>query len=117
MIYESRFLIALAGTSLIEVPLVFALVKYVFKIKNIGYGKVILIAFLASVLTLPYLWFILPPYVDARYYVLTGEFLVFLIESFLYWQALKVKIWHGLLISLVANSASYFLGPILISLL
>lgn len=112
MIYETRFLVALVATSVIEVPLVFVFVR-----KSIKWWRILLGAFLASALTLPYLWFVLAPYVDGRHYILTGEILVFLIEGFLYWQIFPIKWWKAFAISLVANTASYFVGPILISIM
>ncbi|MFA6528888.1 MAG: hypothetical protein WCT46_05120 [Candidatus Gracilibacteria bacterium] len=115
MIYETKFLVALAGTSVVEVPLVFVLVRYVFKVRDIRWWRIVMVVLLASVLTLPYLWFVLAPYVDGRYYILTGEILVFLIEGFLYWQSFRIKWWKAFSLSLAANAVSYFVGPALIA--
>jgi len=79
--------------------------------------KIIVAAFLASLLTLPYLWFVLPPFVDARYYLWIGEGLVGLTEAVLYTLLLGIRIDKTLLISLSANAASYFLGRFLLRII
>jgi hypothetical protein len=83
MLYETRFLLALITTWAIEIPVLIALIRFVFRDKAIPIIKIIGIGALCTALTLPYLWFILPPYVDAAYYVMIGETLVFLVEALL----------------------------------
>lgn len=115
MLYETRFLSSLLLTSLVEVPIVFLIVRYVFerKKKKTDILFVLFTALIASMLTLPYLWFVLHPYIDARLYVEWGEFWVFVAESIIYWQILKRKIWEAVILSLVANVSSYLIGYLL----
>ncbi len=110
MLYETKFLVSLGVTSLIEVPIVVGLVKFVFAEKKNSWNRVIGFAILASALTLPYLWFVLAPFVDARYYLEIGEFLVFLIEGILFWWGLNLKWYKAFVVSFAANLISYYLG-------
>ena len=116
MLYETRFLWALGMTTVVEVPLVYGLVRYGFKFKKVWSGRLLFVAFLASFVTLPYFWFVLSPYVDARYYILIGEFLVFAFEALLYWQLLGLRLDKAAAVSLVANAVSYGAGVWLVRL-
>lgn len=109
MLPETRFLISLATTVIVEAPIVLVFSKIVFKCKE-KFWKILLIAALASILTLPYLWFVFPPFFDARNYLYTGEGIVFIIEALLYFALLDIKIWKAFLISFLANVASYAIG-------
>ena len=116
MIYESLFLFAVFWTVVLEVPVVLILWKLVFRKNDPSWLRVVIVAALASALTLPYFWFILPPYVDASLYIWWGEGLVFVAEALIYWVFLCEKLsWpEGLLRSLVlsgvANAVSYVFG-------
>ena len=109
MLPESRFLISLATTVVIEAPIVLAFLKFIFKCKE-KFWKILLIVALASALTLPYLWFIFPPFFNARNYLYYGEGVVFIVEALLYFTFLNIKIWKVFLISFLANLASYAVG-------
>jgi len=115
MLYETRFLTSLAATLAIEIPVVFILVKYIFKNKSIKWYRLIFITCLASVLTLPYLWFVLYPFIDAKYYTLVGETSVTAIEGLIYFQLLRIRIDKALIISIIANLASFFIGRFILS--
>ena len=116
MFYETKFLISLGVTSVIEVPLAFLLVKLLYlrrrKLCPGGWG-IVFVSLVASALTLPYFWFILSNYVDAYYYPYVGEGVVFLVEALLFWVLLRIGLWRALVVSLLANAASYFIGPLL----
>ncbi len=116
MIYETKFLISLALTLIIEVPLVVLMVKYIIKLREVSLWKIIFVAFLASATTLPYLWFVIPPYVDARFYILYGEIFVVVTEAFIYNQLLKLNIIKALLLSITVNLISYYLGRLILGL-
>jgi hypothetical protein len=114
MLYESEFLVSLGATLALEVPVVYLFVRFLCN-KKLQSLRVILVAILASVLTLPYLWFILPPFVDARLYLWYGEAFVILVEACLFLWLLGVRVWFALLLALCANLFSFFVGPYLIS--
>ena len=109
MSYEELFLRSLVLTLLVEVPIVFVLSKYVYKLIN--KWNVVFVAVLASALTLPYFWFVLPAYISERtLYIIVGESVIILIEAFIFHRLLKLKIGQALLVSLIANLASILVG-------
>ncbi|MFA5023925.1 MAG: hypothetical protein WC523_03155 [Patescibacteria group bacterium] len=113
MSYEVSFLYALLLTLIIEVPLTFVIVRYFYKKSELKISQIIFISALASALTLPYLWFILPAFVLNRgYYVFFGELLVIFIEAIIYRQLFKIQLKEALALSLVANTGSFFLGKL-----
>lgn len=69
---------------------------------------------LCTALTLPYLWFILPPYVDAANYIVIGETLVFLTEAAILNRILGLRPAVALVCSVVMNMASFLLGLVLL---
>ena len=71
-------------TLAIEIPIVFVMVRYVFGKPHTE--KILLVAGLASALSLPYLWFIVPAFVDARLYLIWGEIFVVLVDHLRYTQ-------------------------------
>ena len=115
MLYENKFLFSLLLTLIIEVPTAVFLVKYLFKHKEIRTSKIIFTGLIASALTLPYFWFILPFYISSRaLYIIIGEVLIIFIEAFIYKQFLELKLAKVLVISLIANILSILLGLIIL---
>lgn len=112
--YEEQFLVALFITLLIEVPMLFAMVRFAFGLRTIGAGRLSIAGVLASGLTLPYLWFIAPVILDGVYAVIVGEILVFLVEAGVYVLVLQVSIRRALLVSFIANLASLVVGLVLL---
>lgn len=112
--YEQKFLLSLLLTLIAEVPVVFVLVRYLYKYKDIKIPTIISVSILASVLTLPYLWFVLPTFVSNRtLYVILGETLVVLVETIIYYKVLRLKLLDSFIVSLIANIASVILGLLL----
>src|SRR5512137_1303162 len=114
MLYETRFLIALVTTWVIEITVLIALIRFVFRDKTIPLIRIIGVGALCTALTLPYLWFILPPYVDAADYIIIGETLVFLVEAFILNRLLGLKPVVALVCSFCMNLASFLLGLVLL---
>lgn len=114
MLYETRFLLALVTTWCIEIPILFAFVRFVFRDKTLPAIRIIGAGALCTALTLPYLWFILPAYLDAAYYVIIGEMLVFLAEAFLLNRLLPLKPGAALAAAFLMNIASFLLGLVLL---
>lgn len=112
MSYEQSFLNSLFITLLIEVPIVFFLVYYLYKKRE--KFSIILSGIITSSLTLPYFWFIFPAYISNRsIYIIIGESAIIVIEAFLYHRLLKLKFLQALLVSLIANIASMSVGLII----
>lgn len=109
MSYENYFLNSLILTLIVEIPILYIYVKYI--IKNSENLNSIFVGIIASCLTLPYLWFILPVYISDRIsYLIIGELAIVLVEAIIYFKLLKLKFGQAFLISLVANALSVFVG-------
>jgi len=109
MTYELSFLFSLILTLIVEIPIVFLMVRYINK--AIDKLNIILSGALASTLTLPYFWFVMPAYVSNRMlYIVIGESLIILIEALIYYRLLKLKFTQALLVSFIANLASVIVG-------
>jgi len=113
MIFETQFILALVTTWVLEIPILILLLRFVFRNTSHPIAQIIGVGILCTALTLPYLWFVLPAYLDA-YYIPVGEFLIVLVEALVLNQVLKLDQKTALICSLVMNSASYFLGSFLL---
>jgi len=111
MDYELLFLKSLLLTIVIEIAVMLFLFRVLFKNKEIGYIRLMFTGFVASFATLPYLWFILPVYLDQRlWYIIIGESFAILMESFILFAMLRIKYVKSLLTSLICNAVSYLIG-------
>jgi hypothetical protein len=73
--------------------------------------KVILAGFFCTFATLPWLWFVLPAFVQDRFwYTLVGEVSIFLIEGVMLYLMLPLNILRAILYSFLANLVSWGLG-------
>jgi hypothetical protein len=114
MLYETQFLLALAITILTEVPVLIALIRFAFRENRISIRRIFFIGALCTALTLPYLWFVLPPFVDAAYYPLIGELLVVLVEAGLLNQLLGLDVKRAAACSLIMNAMSFGIGLLIL---
>ena len=112
-LFETHFLLALVLSWAIEVPVLVALLRFVFRNRTLSVPRIIAAGLLCTALTLPYLWFVLPPFVDAAYYLPAGECLVVLVEAAVLYWTLGLDIKKAGACSLVMNAASFFLGLVL----
>jgi hypothetical protein len=110
MLFETHFLIALCETWLVEIPLLFLLIRYIVKANDLSVARIVGTGLLATALTLPYLWFVLPPYVNAAYYPLIGESMVIAVEAVVFFLLLRVKSAAAVFLSLVVNVSSFAIG-------
>ena len=111
MLYESKFLLSLFFTLLIEIPILFLLLKYFLSTKKeITNKNILVVGIIASMLSQPYLWFVLPPYINSRYYLYIGEIIVIVIEAIILNQLLNLNIKHSLIISFMMNIISFIFG-------
>ena len=114
MIYATHFLLALITTWAIEIPILVVLIRYIFKQHNFPIARITGVGALCTALTLPYLWFILPWYLDNAYYIQVGELLVIVAEALILNKVLGVNPKIALICSIVMNAISYFLGSFLL---
>ncbi|HNW05712.1 MAG TPA: hypothetical protein PK655_03390 [archaeon] len=110
MLYETQFLLSLLITVVIEVIVVFLISKFVFKYNLKEQTNLMIVCVFASALTLPYLWFVIPPYIVANYYLIVGELFVVVIEIIIYKLFTKANWLQAIVISVVANVMSFLLG-------
>jgi hypothetical protein len=105
-----RFLIILPLDLIIECAVLIAC-KYLLLKKSfqpVPSLTVVLAGIVATSLTLPYVWFIIPFFIrDRILYLIVSETFAVLVEGFLFCFLLKLKVRMGLLVSLVANAASF----------
>lgn len=115
MLYEQKFLFSLFLTLIVEIPIAVFLVKYLHRPKKIEISKIVFTGFVASALTLPYFWFILPVYIFNRsLYIVIGEVLIIFIETIIYKQFLELKLPKAFVVSLIANISSILFGLMII---
>lgn len=112
MLYETFFLLALVTSLVIEVPILIALVRVVFQNEDLTLASIFSAGVLCTVVTLPYLWFVLPPYVDAAYFPFVGEALVVATEALILNRLLGLALKTAITCSLIMNTASYGFGLI-----
>ncbi len=110
MLYETRFLLALATSCAVEIPVLAALIRFVFRDKTLPLVRIIGAGALCTALTLPYLWFVLPPYADAAYYPLIGETMVVIVEAVVLNLVLGLGLKAAAACSLAMNAVSFLLG-------
>ena len=113
--YEQLFLASLALTVAIETAVLFILLKTL-RMNAASRGRDILFAgTLASAATLPYLWFILPRFMDSSMYVWEGEIVITLAETVILSRTLKLPPDKALIASIACNLSSFVFGPAIIS--
>ncbi|MFV0419217.1 MAG: hypothetical protein ACK5KT_10870 [Dysgonomonas sp.] len=116
MEYEILFLKSLALTIFIETIVLIVFVRYILKQNEVKIPYLILTGLVASFATLPYLWFILPYFIEQRTaYIILGESFVTLVETFIIGAILRIGFTKALLCSFVCNLISFSIG-LLISL-
>ena len=113
MLYQTKFLISLLVTLIIEIPILFLMLRFFYKNKKISVRKIIAVGIFASSLTLPYLWFVLSPYILSNYYIYFGEVFIFFVEALVYNQFLDLNFKKSLSISFVCNLVSFVIGLII----
>jgi len=112
MQYEIAFLFSLLFTVIIE-TIILLILAICLKLKN-GKIELIFLGIIASSLTLPYLWFVLPFFLQSYLvYVIVGEISVTLIEALFYMFVLKTSFKDALILSVVCNAVSFCLGLII----
>jgi len=114
MLYETKFLISAGITCAVEVPVLLCgkifFERGFLKKKKTGWFLWIFTGCAASLLTIPYLWFVFTPYFDKSHYVLFGEAAVTIFEALFYMVFLRIPLWKVLIISCMANLMSFLFG-------
>lgn len=115
--YTHSFIVSLTFTVFVETLALIFLVRKFLKInkEEIDNARLLFSGFFASFSTIPYVWYVFPniitwPRSVSLHY---SEIFAFLMEALFYRIYLKTSAKNSLLISLVCNSISYSLGPLL----
>jgi hypothetical protein len=111
MLYQTEFLISLILTLCLEIPVVFLALRIISYRAN--KWRILSVAIMATMLTIPYVWFFFPGYFVYPYYICTGELFALIIEAIIYWQFLKLSLKKAILVSFAANLSSFLVGFIL----
>lgn len=111
MSYEFIFLKALAATIFFETIVLILYVRLLLKNKEISLLRLLGTGLFASFATLPYLWFVLPYFVEQQLpYTIIGESFAVIMETFIIGMLLNKKIGTSFLISLTCNAISFSIG-------
>ena len=114
MDYELLFLKSLVLTILIEMSVIVIFFRLIVKLNEIKISILLITGFIASFATLPYLWFILPNYIDQKiWYVIIGESFAILVETIIIGVILRINFMKSFLCSLTCNTISFLTGLII----
>nr|WP_321498301.1 hypothetical protein [uncultured Methanolobus sp.] len=114
MLHVYSFILSLFLTILIETSVLFLLMRYYFKDSEIKTSLLLFAGIFSSFSTLPYLWFLLPQFIDSYGdLVVIGESSVILIEAVFYYFVLKVTIQRALQLSAICNLVSFTVGLVI----
>ncbi len=114
MDYELLFLKSLLLTVSIETVVLYLLCRFAIKPENTTLYRIVATGVLASMATLPYLWFIFPVYIDQRiWYIIISETVAVLAETLIIGVVLRVNLLKSFVCSFSCNAASFLTGVIL----
>lgn len=115
MTYVQLFITAWILTVLTETLVYFGLIKiWKTEIEN---WRIIFAGIITSSCTIPYLWFVMPNFWSGNELILIGELIVFLVEILILNGILNLDWKKSLILSLLANLASYGLGLMVMPLI
>ena len=105
----TQFIKSLVRTVIVETLLLFFIVKLCRKFWSIKNRKIIVTWILASTVTLPLLWFVLPIFFNNYWvYAIFWEIFVMIIETFIIKYSLKIERKMAIFASVVCNLSSFF---------
>lgn len=115
--FQARLFFAyLLLTIVLELPVLFAAVRRIYKIPatEIGGASLLLCGFLCSFATYPYVWYVFPALIaDERMSLAVAETVVILIESLIIMGMLKLSYARALMVSVLCNVTTIVLGSLM----
>jgi hypothetical protein len=112
--YQARLFFAyLFLTILIELPVLFAVIRKLFKIQaaEISHKTLFLCSFLCSFATYPYVWYVFPALIaDELAALIIAEIVVVLVESLIIRGIMKISYTRSFIASLLCNLSTIVLG-------
>ena len=106
------FLLAVLVTLAVELPVLWLLARFVFRLTRVSTRRLFAVGVLASVVTLPLLWFVLPRLLPAQPALVVGEGLVVVLEALCYWRLLPSRLGAAIGLAVIANVASFLVGVV-----
>jgi hypothetical protein len=113
LVYVHGFLLAVLLNIVIETVLIWLLITKVYRVVEIKIGKIISAGIAANLLTTPYIWFVFPFVLGWTAGIFWGELFVWIGEAIFYKIFLNLSFKKAIVISLIANAASYIIGRFL----
>jgi hypothetical protein len=114
--FEQLFLQALVTTIVCETAVVFGLIWYWKQTNSVRPSPVRIVgaSCLASVATLPYLWFVLPAFIPSTALSIVGaELAIVIAEAVCYHLVLNLRFTRACVVSAVANAVSVSVGLVM----
>ena len=113
--YVFQFFDSLAFSVIVESTVVYAIGKLVWKKEITNTKFIACLAMIGTFMTIPYVWFVFPTLFWYSYSlsIILAEIFAFIVESFVYKYIGKLSWYQAFVLSLLANSASFFLGKII----
>ena len=111
--YEIQFLKALALTILIELPLLWIVVRKLFREKKPA-AFLLFTGLTANLSPLPLAWFLFPAFLKQAPYVMVTEIFAVLFETAAYGIILKIPTKKAFMVSLGCNAFSFLLGLVIL---
>lgn len=106
--YVVTFSIYWFWTVLIETIILFLLFKFLFKSERVSNLRILVLGIIASTITLPFLWFVLPLFIHSEYtYIILWETLVTAIEVVILKYGLRISWWKAIFIWIICNLCSF----------
>lgn len=112
LIYTHNFFTSLVFTDVVETITLFLLVRFALRKKGIATKDLIFAGLFASFATITYVWYVFPVMIPRSVMAPTfvSEPFVFLVEALFYRMYLRLSWKEALMVSLIANTASYLGG-------
>ena len=104
------FFKCLGATVVLETIVLWLSLRVLIKKMAPSTNKIIFAGVLASSATFPYLWFVVPWFTTGALYVPIGELIVTVAEAVILVWILNLTVRDGVLVSVLCNGVSLFLG-------
>ncbi len=106
----TAFLISWLLTLALEIPVLILLLR-----SRVSVRDILVAGLIATTLTIPWLWFVLPFWLHGVEHHVVGELAVTLVETIIFVHLLKQRWLRCLCVSVAANGFSYGMGLLLVS--
>ena len=109
---DSVFIACLVSSIAIEVPILIAYVRFRLRAKSPPWPRIAATGILATATSLPYLWFLVPTFVQTYLFWWIGEGMVVAIETAIIAFVLPLPVKDSVAASALCNLSSLLLGRV-----